>query len=248
MASEKIKVLRLAHVHYQHPDLDKAASFLEDFGLIENNRTPSRIYYRGIGVQPYIYVAEKSPDSQRHFLGGTWVVESAKDLQKAASHPGSSEIKPNDGPGGGQVVTIVDPNGFNVSFIHGQTFRNDNPEDLSYIREEAVGIASNTSLQKPRKGNFRRFKQGASPVAKLGHYGYMVPEENYQRTMDWYTSIMNLKPTDAIYNPETGEDETCFNHIDLGETFTDHHVSIPILYTLMVSLTFGPELLRRTQS
>jgi hypothetical protein len=36
---------------------------------------------------------------------------------------------------------------------------------------------------------------------------------------------MNLKPTDVVFNPRTGEDETCFNHIDLEEVFTDHHVS-----------------------
>jgi hypothetical protein len=70
MALPKIHVTRLAHVHYQHPDLDRAIAFFEDFGLVKANETDDIVYFRGNGPQPYIYVAEHSPDEQRHFIGG----------------------------------------------------------------------------------------------------------------------------------------------------------------------------------
>jgi hypothetical protein len=43
--------------------------------------------------------------------------------------------------------------------------------------------------------------------------------------MNWYMDVLNLKPTDAIFDPKTGEEITCFAHIDLGPQYTDYHVS-----------------------
>jgi hypothetical protein len=228
MMSSKIQVTALAHVHYQHPSLSTINTFLTDFGLVEAgiSSDPQRIYYRGFGPNPYVYIAEQSPDGKRHFLGGTWVAASLDDLNTAAKHPTANSIRENDGPGGGKIVTLTDPNGFPVSFVHGQTLRSKYTEDSSYFREETAGIAANTAVEKPRKGTFRRFQQGPSPVNKLGHYGFIVPKSRYRETLDWYLGLMNLKPTDAVFDPLTGKDQTCFNHIDLGEVFTDHHVSI----------------------
>jgi hypothetical protein len=227
MSSKKITVVRLAHVHYQHPSLEKASTFLDDFGFVEALKTDSRIYYHGYGVQPYVYIAEQSPDSKRHFLGGTWVVESEQDLEIAASHPEATGIRDNTAPGGGKIVSLTDPNGFLVSFVWGQALREESspPENQVIFHEESAGVAVNTALERPRKGQFRRFRQGPSPVSRLGHYGFIVPKSRYRKTLDWYLGIMNLKPTDAVFDPATGEDETCFNHIDAGEQFTDHHVS-----------------------
>lgn len=219
----QVRVTRLASVHYQHPDLEKVLQFYSDFGLIEERRTPDKVYLRGFGVDPYIYVAEQSSDAKRHFVGGYWVVSSEEDLKKAASHPGASAIYDNDGPGGGKVVTVRDPCGFLVGFVFDQRLR---------IHDGTVGLLEQTSpttnspFDKPRKGNVRRFHNAPSPVHKLGHYGYVVPRSKFRETLDWYHRLMNLKPTDTVYDPETLEDETTFNHIDLGDEYTDHHVSL----------------------
>jgi hypothetical protein len=225
MATTKIQVTALAHVHYQHPDLSKAITFFADFGFVEaaTSDNPKRIYYRGFGPNPYLYIAEQSPDSKRHFLGGTWVTESLEDLHKAAKHPSASGIRDNDGPGGGQIVTLTDPNGFPVSFIHGQTMRTPDTDGTSYFHEETGGVVANTAVEKPRKGAFRRFQPGPSPVNKAGHYGFIVPKSRYRETLAWYLELINLTPTDVVFDGESGEDETSFNHIDLGEVFTDHH-------------------------
>ena len=37
---------RLAHVHYQFPDLEKACPFFEDFGFVEVERVEGKVYYR----------------------------------------------------------------------------------------------------------------------------------------------------------------------------------------------------------
>lgn len=226
MAAEKIIVQRLAHMVYQHPDLPKALGFFEDFGLINESTEQGRTYLRGYGSQPYCYVAEQSPDTERHFIGAYYVVKSHSELEKAAKHPGASEIRDNPGPGGGKVVELKDPfTGFIVGFVYGQTLRADvKTTDLDM---EVKSEPANLALEKPRKGPQRRFREGPSPVHKLGHYGIVVPPELYEKTLDWYLSTINLAPTDSIYIPQTGKDVTCFCHIDLGEEYTDHHVSLP---------------------
>lgn len=221
MAIRKVCVVRLGHVVYQHPNLDRALSFLFDFGLVEEHRTPDRVYLRGYGVQPFVHVAEQSPDDKRHFMGAYWVVDTLEDLEAAASNPNASAIKDSDAPGGGKVVTIEDPNGQTVGFVYGQKLR---AKDGPVPPLEKTTPMSNTAVEKPRKGTFRRFKQGASPVHKLGHYGFVVPTSKFESTLSFYTSLINLKPTDAVFNPTTGKDETCFCHIDLGPEYTDHHV------------------------
>lgn len=224
--SPKIKVVRLASVHYQHPQLETAAQFLKDFGLVEVSREDSRIYFSGFGADPYIYVAEQAPGPRRAFLGGTWAVESEDDLHIAAAHPDASEIEDVKGPGGGKKVTITDPNGFRVSFIYGQKLREDSSVEGTDRIVGGEQPVLNLAVEKPRQGKFRRFNYGPSPVHKLGHYGYFVPQSAYQATFLWYTSLTNLVPTDAVFDPKTGEDASCFMHIDLGMTYTDHHVSV----------------------
>ncbi|KAJ4187439.1 hypothetical protein NW759_016889 [Fusarium solani] len=222
-SSPKIKVVRLVHVHYQHPQLDKAVEFLKDFGLHEVKRVGSRVYLAGFGPDPYIYIAEQAPGPRRAFLGGTWAVESEKDFQAAAAHPDASKMEEDSGPGGGKIVSITDPNGYRIGFIYGQNLRSDPAVDET---DRIVGDESpvvNLANDKPRQGSFRRFNAGPSPVHKLGHYGYIVPQSVFQKTLDWYTSLINVVPTDAVFDPKTGDDATCFMHIDLGATFTDHH-------------------------
>jgi hypothetical protein len=224
MTDISINVVRLGHVHYQHANFDRAAAFLGDFGLVEELRTRTRLYLRGYGVQPFVYVLEQSPDDKNHFLGGYWVVDSREELEKAAKLPGATAVTILDGPSGGEVVTVPDPNGNLVGFIHGQSLRVDDRTVGTLERGGSSG-AQNTAVAKSRKGTFRRFSAGPSPVHKLGHYGYMVPPPKFEETLSWYTSVMNLKPTDCVFDPSIGQDQTCFMHIDLGQRYSDHHVS-----------------------
>jgi hypothetical protein len=224
MTMKKIHVTSLAHVHYQHPDLERALVFFNDFGLIETEQIYSKAFLRGSGGQPYIYVAEQSPDEKRHFIGAYWNAASLQDLQNATTLPNASQIEDNEGPGGGKVVRVTDPHGFVVGFVYGQMMRSIHKEDLQ-LELLTSDPHSNTATEKPRKGPTRRFQHGPSPVHKLGHFGISVPKARYRETMDWYMNILNLKPTDAIFDPKTKEELTCFTHIDLGPEYTDHHVS-----------------------
>jgi hypothetical protein len=216
----KVRVHSLAHVHYQHPDLQAETQFLVDFGFRETQRTsnPTRVYYRGFGTQPYIYVAEQSPDSERHFMGATWNVESAHDLDVAASlECAVTGVVKNEGPGGGSVVTLKDPVGFAVSFIHGQKLL---PELPRTTQDQEINFPD----RKPRLGRFHRFQHGPSDVHKLGHYGLMVPRAKFAEVVAFYQDLINIVDSDTNFNPETGEDQLKFMHIHKGKEYSDHHV------------------------
>lgn len=213
----KIRMLRLAHVHYQHPDLQKAHEFLVHFGLEPVEKNETRIYYRGYGKDAYCYLAELSPTGTKFFGGGAFVVESYDDLEKASRLPGASLIEKAEGPGGGHCVILKDPNDMAVKLLYGQEEMDPSMHPSKY--------RYNTAQEKDRIGDFHRMKPGPTKVHKLGHYGFMMPEDRFEKTRQWYLDTFNMSLTDTVYNAETGQDETSFLHIDLGETYVDHHVS-----------------------
>ena len=221
--TKQIKLVKLVHMRYQHPDLATITTFLKDFGMSVVKQTDDRIWFRGYGTDQYVYYAQRG---EKKFLGGTFEVESMAELEKAAKVPGAGSITSlDDAPGGGHIITLHDPEGFPVNLMYGQTpaTQGDRPEQLIY----------NDETNKPRVRRFNRFTPGPAAVHKLGHYGLSV--QNFQDQMQWYTRTFNLAPTDFLYVPDdaaTGgdggetkktKDVAMFAHIDRGTDPTDHH-------------------------
>lgn len=90
-------------------------------------------------------------------------METKDDLMRASELiPGASKLLPA-GPAGGFLVTFHDPDGIPCNLVWG-------------LQERESGDAEslpvwNYPREKPRKGEFRRFKQQPSEVFKLGHFG-----------------------------------------------------------------------------
>ncbi|KAM5350211.1 hypothetical protein ACJ41O_006716 [Fusarium nematophilum] len=213
----RIKLKSLLYAYYLHPDLEKADTFLKDFGLTPTKATPDKIWYRGFGEHPFCYVSERPKDGKANLLGGGWLVETHKDLEAASRLLNASPIVDHDGPGGGKVVTVKDPEGCALYLHFGLALRPkgqmEKPQELIY----------NTWDRKRREGDFQRFEEGPAKVYKLGHYGHEVNHDVYESVLQWYLDTFTLKVTDAIFSPETGKDIMNFVHIDKGEEFVDHH-------------------------
>lgn len=155
--AQQVSLRKLAHMRYQHPDLDVITTFLNDFGMHVVRRTEDEVWYRGYGTDPYVYYAKKG---DRKFLGGTFEVDTYEDLEKAARISGATDIAAMDGaPGGGHIVTLYDPEGHPINLIHGQTAVEavTSPEKLII----------NHGDEKPRVKKFQRFKEGPSAVHKV---------------------------------------------------------------------------------
>lgn len=134
---------------------------------------------------------------------------------------GIEEIK--NAPGGGHIITVEDPQGFPVSFMHGQS--------QSTIPLKTVErLVLNDETHKPRERKFQRFEPGPAEVYKLGHFGMVVSDFDVE--MDWYTRYFNIIPSDILYiaTPSSSTDGqtsrrevAMFAHIDRGHDLVDHH-------------------------
>ncbi|KAF1954671.1 trihydroxytoluene oxygenase [Byssothecium circinans] len=219
----QIKITRIAHMRYQHPDLAEITTFLKDFGMSVAKKAEGKRWFKGYGVDQYVYYAQ---EGEKKFLGGCFEVESFAELEKAATHPSATgPIEAlTEAPGGGSTITLLDPEGFPINLIHGQT-----PKALGPMPEI---LTTNYEVQKPRVARFQRFKPGPAAVHKLGHYGLCV--RDFPAELDFYVRTFNFAPTDFLYveeaSPENAEreksrrkDVAVFLHIDIGPVYTDHH-------------------------
>jgi hypothetical protein len=155
--TKQIRLVKLSHMRYQHPDLDEITTFLLDFGMHVVKSTDEKRWFRGYGPDQYVYYAQKGP---KKFLGGTFETESYGDLENAAKLQGASAIeKLDDAPGGGHLVTTVDPEGFPICFVHGQ--------EPAKVGQFPGKTTINYELEKPRVRKFQRFRQGPAAVHKV---------------------------------------------------------------------------------
>ena len=155
--TKQVRLVRLVHMRYQHPDLGQITTFLRDFGMHVAKRTEDKIWYRGYGSDQYVYYAQKG---DKRFLGGTYEVESYNDLEKAAKLEGAGKIETlHDAPGGGYLLTLTDQDRFPVNLIFGQK-----PAETGKLPEKLI---LNYEEDKQRIRQFQRFQQGPAAVHKV---------------------------------------------------------------------------------
>src|SRR6185437_5405900 len=112
-----LKVRDLAFARLRAPDLDAAEEFLDHFGMIKVERTPTALYYRGTEPAHHIHITEKAESPS--FAGLAYELAVGDDLKRAAKLPGASGIETIDEPGGGKRVRLTEPNGYTIELVHG---------------------------------------------------------------------------------------------------------------------------------
>ncbi|KAI8945220.1 Glyoxalase/Bleomycin resistance protein/Dihydroxybiphenyl dioxygenase [Xylaria longipes] len=216
----KVQLARIAHVYFEHPDLEVFAQFAEDWGFVETKRAENRIWFRGYGVDPYVYVASKSRDGNPRFGGAAFVAKSEEDFEKAALLPGATPSSLADAPGGGRMITFTRSDDTQFHVVYGQAEREVEQTTPSATHE--VQGPYNGPFQKLRKGTFQRYCEGPALVHKLGHFGLVY--RDFDSEINWYTGNFNFVPSNVLYHWDFSNiDVLTFLHLDLGKEFTDHH-------------------------
>lgn len=217
----KVQLSRIAHVYFQHRDLAKFDKFAQDFGFLKVERKGDTIYYRGYGIDPYIYVASQSPTGRSRFMGAAFVAKDEANFQKAAAIPGAILKELEEAPGGGKMVTFARPNGTFFHVVFGQTERTETKQPPPSATHDSQG-PYNTPFDKKRLGQFQRYHEGPALIHKLGHYGYVCRE--FETELDFYTSNFNFVHSDILNLPKFPHvDVLTFMHLDLGAEYSDHH-------------------------
>ncbi|TKY86949.1 hypothetical protein EX895_003626 [Sporisorium graminicola] len=176
----RVILRRIAHIHYRHKDLGKSSQFLRDFGFEpvqhETSKGDKLQYYRGYGDLPYIYVAEEAAaGAQPEFVRVAFEADSEEDFKNASKVAGASEVRQLvEAPGGGQLVSLFDPNGTQIDVIYGQQLvEARTPQHVT----QPINPGVKDNEQKPRRaGTFQRFDPTQTiQVHKLGHFVLQIP-------------------------------------------------------------------------
>jgi catechol 2,3-dioxygenase-like lactoylglutathione lyase family enzyme len=200
----------LSFISIERPDLPLATRFLADFGLHLTEARPEALYFRGAGAGPYCVVVRKGAEPR--FTGIGLRVRHRADLVALARETGSKPIALLDAPGGGEGVRLVDPSGFTVEAVAGQS---DAPP-LSH-REPLV---INNGVAQPRINATQRPPMEPPTVLRLGHVVLEVAA--FQKTCAWYARHFGLIPSDVQVFSD-GSPAVVFLRLDRGMAPTDHH-------------------------
>lgn len=203
-----IRIEDVAFVRFSAPSLDEMAAFLADFGLIAVREQDGRLYARGSGSAPFVHATAVGPPA---FLGVGLRAASIDDLQALASAEGA-EVVPFDGPGGGYVVHLADPDGFSVEVVAGQT-----PADTLPLPDPAP---HNDARAKPRVRAALRVSAGAANVVRLGHV--VLEVRDFRASEAWWKSRFGFVTSDEI-EMAPGFAIGAFLRCDRGDAPTDHH-------------------------
>ncbi|WP_179043295.1 VOC family protein [Sphingobium lactosutens] len=203
-----IKVRDIVYVRFQAPDLELGEKFLADFGFIRSAETPGTRYFRCAGENHHAYILQEGDPK---FLGFALEVADRSDLEELARIEGASAIESIKEPGGGERVTLEDPDGYLVEVVHGI-------EKLPPLDMRAP-LVLNYAYDKARENATQRPAIGAAQMKRLGHVGLTVT--NIQRTIDWYASTLGMLLSDAVLaGPHTA---IAFVRCGYPGVLSDHH-------------------------
>ena len=205
-----VRVTDIAYVCFEAPDLDVMEAFLTDFGMRRSKRTDDTLYMRGTDDEGFVHVTGLGPEPR--FVGMAFNAESEDDLAVLAALPDFSAIADLEGPGGGRVLSSVDPSGFAVEVVAGRGSVGPLPLDRLLVHNDAE--------TQPRKGSTLRLNPGPSQVKRLGHCVLNVGD--FRQSEAWYKARFGLVTSDEI---AVDQERTlgAFLRCDRGDAFVDHH-------------------------
>jgi catechol 2,3-dioxygenase-like lactoylglutathione lyase family enzyme len=204
-----IKIQDIAYVRFSAPNLDEMETFLAEFGMVRAQRTANALYVRGLDGDPFLHVTHLG---EPRFLAVGFEAASIRDLEVLAREE-KAAIDPLDGPGGGSVVRLTDPNGFQIEVVAGRTAaaRIDAPARLPL----------NSAHAAPRLNTVNRIAKGASHVERIGHCVLNV--KDFRESEAWYKSRFGLITSDEINLESPKKVLGAFLRCDRGPIPSDHH-------------------------
>ena len=198
----------LLYVRFQVPDLQQQVQFLRDFGM-QAELVDGRLLARGTDADRCVYVADQG-DAQ--FVGIGFEALSAQALQQLADFD-QVPIEPCPLPGGGDMLSLTDPDGFCVEVVFGGEAVPPLPVNLRN--------PVNHALAQPRLGDRVALPDNPVSVKRLGHCVRMVT--NFRESEAWYKERFGLLTSDEVYAGSEDNVLGAFLRCNRGEMHVDHH-------------------------
>lgn len=206
-----LKIRALHHVHVQVTDLEANLRFVEAFGLVGAGREGERRFYRTRGQDAYSYVVQ--PGERTSLLALAFAVERRDDLLQACREFGASDPRALAGPGGGEAVTLQDPEGNAIHLVHGVALHAPDP------LPEPMRINYPGRPVRLNGGHGERVV-GPAQLLRLGHVGLFI--RSYD-TVAWYERVLGLRCSERFYAGTPANPVGGFWRLDRGSEHVDHH-------------------------
>jgi catechol 2,3-dioxygenase-like lactoylglutathione lyase family enzyme len=203
-----LKVEDIAFVRFRAPDLERMQAFLQDFGLAPVEHAGGRLFMRGCGPAPFVHVSEAGDPG---FIGFGLCASSLDDLERLAKSEGAP-VEPFVAPGGGFVVRLSDPDGFQIEVVAGQA--------PAAPLDEHLPAPWNRAGERNRVRTFKRIAAGPAHVIRLGHC--VIKVADFRRSERWYKERFGLITSDEV-ELSPGVPLGAFLRCDRGDVPTDHH-------------------------
>jgi catechol 2,3-dioxygenase-like lactoylglutathione lyase family enzyme len=207
-----IKVVDLAWLEFEKPDLTATERFAGAFGLDTASRTPDELQLRGTDAGSACVVVRRGRRSR--YAGLAFLAADASDVVRLADATGAKVTKLPESIGG-VTVDLTDPSGLLVRVVA-------DTHELAALpgqptREFNFGHdvhRANAPQRQPRE---------PAKVQRLGHVVTQTPK--YVETLSWYLEHFGLIVSDFKYfdGQRRRGPTMSFIRCDRGETPTDHH-------------------------
>ncbi|MEV0248872.1 VOC family protein [Nocardia sp. NPDC050712] len=215
-----VKVLDLAWLEFEKPDLERAESFAHAFGFVTAARTAEEVQLRGTDPGAPCVLLRRGARSR--FVGPAFRAAESADLLRLAAGTGTEVVALPESLGG-LAVELADPSGLRVRVVDGTHDLPALAAQQPHTLNVGHAVARRNATQRPPREPAR--------VQRLGHV--VVQTTRYRQTLDWYLEHLGLIVSDFLYYPgQRGRGPVMsFLRCDRGSTPADHHT---------LALTLGP--------
>ncbi|MGW4249670.1 VOC family protein, partial [Nocardia sp. NPDC004722] len=215
-----IKVLDLAWLEFEKPDLDRAEVFAHAFGFATATRTAEELQLRGTDPGAPCVLIRRG--SRSRFIGPAFRAADSADLLRLADATGARAV-PLPESLGGLTVDLADPSRLRVRVVAETHELEALPTQQPHVFNFGHEVARVNATQRPLRAPAR--------VRRLGHV--VIQSTRYRKTLDWYLSNLGLIVSDFLYHPGQRERGPVMSFIrcDRGSVPSDHHT---------LALTLGP--------
>ena len=204
-----VKVVGLAWLEFEKPDLARAEQFLVDFGFTVADRPPEALLLRGRWAGTPGLVVRRGPGSR--FIGPAFVADARADLDRLAAATGCTVTAHR----GGHAVQLSDPSGFPVRVVYGV------PELPAMPEREPLAL--NFGPRPLRANSTQRPARQPAAIERLGHV--VLATTRFRAALDWYLDTLGMIVSDFLYlDGQRGRGPVmAFIRCDRGSVPSDHH-------------------------
>jgi Glyoxalase/Bleomycin resistance protein/Dioxygenase superfamily len=213
-----IKVVDIAWLEFEKPDLTRAEAFARAFGFQTAHHGPDELQLRGTQSGGPCVIVRRGPRTR--FTGVAFRACDEVDVLRLADKLGAA-ARPLPETIGGLSVDLVDPSGIPVHVVAGMHQLPELPGQQAHIFNFGDDLQRANTAQRPSRVPAR--------IQRLGHL--VVRSTRYFEALNWYLDNLGMLVSDFLFFPGQRERGPTMSFIrcDRGSTPADHHTLALVL-------------------